>query len=97
MYTKHYRLVLFSKKKVNLFTKLNFSPDPLLNSLFCMSMCFIVFPLFFFFLKMAFSSSEIRQWFIESGRQAVSTVIERAGKVQYCYFCVIVPINNGLT
>lgn len=30
--------------------------------------------------KMVFSSSEIRQWFIESGRQAVSTVIEQAGK-----------------
>ena len=42
------------KKKVNLFTKLNFSPDPLLNSLFCMSMCFIVFLLRFFFSRWYF-------------------------------------------
>ena len=30
---------------------------------------------------MVFSSSETRQWFIDSGRQAVSAVIESAGKV----------------
>lgn len=30
--------------------------------------------------EMVFSSSDVRQWFIESGRQAVSTVIEQAGK-----------------
>lgn len=30
--------------------------------------------------EMVFSSSEIRQWFIDSGRQAVSAVIESAGK-----------------
>ena len=32
---------------------------------------------------MVFSSSETRQWFIDSGRQAVSAVIESAGKVKY--------------
>ena len=30
---------------------------------------------------MVFSLSETRQWFIDSGRQAVSAVIESAGKV----------------
>lgn len=30
--------------------------------------------------EIVFSSSEIRQWFIDSGRQAVSTVIESAGR-----------------
>lgn len=30
---------------------------------------------------MVFSSSETRQWFIDSGRQAVSAVIESAGRV----------------
>jgi len=30
---------------------------------------------------MVFSSSDTRQWFIDNGRQAVSAVIESAGKV----------------
>lgn len=30
---------------------------------------------------MVFSSSDTRQWFIDTGRQAVSAVIESAGKV----------------
>ena len=37
----------------------------------------------FFFFKMVFLSSETRQWFIDAGRQALSAVIESAGKVKY--------------
>ena len=36
-----------------------------------------------FVFKMVFSSSEMRQWFIDAGRQAVSAVVESAGKVKY--------------
>ena len=48
-----------------------------------------IFKLFFsdtlclFFFKMVFLSSETRQWFIDAGRQALSAVIESAGKVKY--------------
>ena len=40
-------------------------------------------PLCLFFFKMVFLSSETRQWFIDAGRQALSAVIESAGKVKY--------------
>ena len=36
-----------------------------------------------FFFKMVFLSTETRQWFIDAGRQALSAVIESAGKVKY--------------